>query len=420
MIIIIRLFAHSFVFLICIYIFCFASNLSGSTWWNWLWFIITGLLLLFGFFCHYQENLDSEDEEYKDVQQPLNALLSGLAIVSMSIKVLSQIPDANILILILSFLYIIEIGFRRLSYSSIFGLMSLFLVWPHVDFHIWYEVVGLIIYTLLIVFWGFLSYRNYDCENYPNYIDDEDVVISIIHSALVIIIMVICFVFINSKRPLLQHSSSDGYLYLLYFFIGIIAAIKNNTIAAISIVISGVCYFFFLSSWSTALGWSIDGLNAIGGWISSFLSSMKWIVLAFCVTLGIIVGIIAYPKKKEPGLPPIIYKGKSMTCPYCRKTMVEGKRANKLLKSAVEGGGALAGKAAAAKFGAAVGSAAGPAGTAIGALFGWVAGAITGWVAGEAYDQSSYHLGDGIRLKFKCPMCNKEWEKYEKDGEIVR
>lgn len=148
--IIARITAHACVFVTYIYIFCYASNLIGSSWWNWVWFILTGLILLACFLAHIQVDLDSEDEEYLDVQQPFIALFSGIGITSLCVKLLLNAPAASNIIFALSLLFIIELGYRRLSFASIFGVMSLFMVWPYVDFHVWYEIVGLVIFFLLI------------------------------------------------------------------------------------------------------------------------------------------------------------------------------------------------------------------------------------------------------------------------------
>lgn len=408
--IIIRLFAHTCVFLIYIYIFCYASNLFGSSWWNWLWFIATGLLIIVGFLFHYQIDFDSEDEDYISEQQPLIALISGFSIVSICLKILLHIPEASIAILILSICYIIELGFRRLSYSIIYGLMSLFLVWPYVNFHIWYEVIGFIILFSLAFFFIFISYINYFIDIDPDCTDDEhEMGFRIIQFVFGLVITFACLLFIGFKGSLLIQLSTDGYIYLLYFCIGLKATLRNWIFTSFFIVIATICFFFFISGWPKAIEWSSDGIYLIGVFSVALYSKMKWVILsAGIIWLGIIIAFYI-----KTGFRPILYNGMSMTCPRCRRIMVAGKPKHKLIHMAVKIGG---GKAGSAAVGAMIGSFAGPFGAFIGKQIGSKVG---GWLSNEGYKQAAY-LNNGIKLHFKCPKCKHEWDRYETYGEIVR
>lgn len=407
--IIARITAHACVFVTYIYIFCYASNLIGSSWWNWVWFILTGLILLACFLAHIQVDLDSEDEEYLDVQQPFIALFSGIGITSMCVKLLLNAPAASNIIFALSLLFIIELGYRRLPFASIFGVMSLFMVWPYVDFHVWYEIVGLVIFFLLISL--FLAFSGV-CHQLENEQDVSDRPLLIAHSIFAVIIMALCLLFINYRNPLLGQLSSNGYIYLLYFFLGLITVVKNDIAVTISIVLSFVGFFFFLSTWPTAVEWGYSALYSVRDWIVALYSSMKWLTILMGIIVGVVVILNIY-RIIYNLIYPIKYDGTSMTCPKCRREMVDGKRKHKLIKRIVKFGGGQLGSIA---VGALIAPFAGPLGFFVGKKLGSFAG---GWLADEAYKQTSY-MNNGIKLKFKCPRCEHEWERYEINGEIVR
>lgn len=382
----------------------------GSSWWNWLWFIITGLSLIIGFFFLYQVDFDSEDEDYISDLQPLTALISGFAIVSICLKTLLYTPEESIVILILSICYVLELGLRRLAFSIVFGLMSLFLVWPYVDFHIWYEVMGFIVFFTFAIFFIFVSYINYFIDIDPDCIDDEqEIGFRILHFVLGVILMITCLSFIGYKTSFLVLLSSNGYVYLLYFITGLIATLRNGFFAFIFVVIATLCFSFFISGWPKAIEWSSDGLYMIGVLSIAVYSKMKWLILSVgFIWLGIIIAFYV-----KTGFRPIIYVGTSMTCPKCRRMVVEGKRKHNLIHMAVKLGG---GKAGSAAVGALIGSSAGPIGMFVGQQLGSMVGK---WLSKEAYKQAAY-LNNGIKLHFKCPNCDHQWDRYEIDGEIVR
>lgn len=118
----------------------------------------------------------------------------------------------------------------------------------------------------------------------------------------------------------------------------------------------------------------------------------------------------------------IEYKGLTMTCPHCRKTMVTGKYDESTMrgiaKTTTKG---LIGLGGVGSF-AAAGSLFGPIGTIVGTLVG---GAVTYYNnknidkgVDAVIDMWNYEVDGGRSVYFKCPKCGHEWEETETYGEI--
>ena len=404
-----RIVTHIYVFLTYIYIFCSASNLLGSSWWNWVWFLATGCLLLIDLFVVFIELLTPTNLRYFG-----NFALLGM--ISISIKVLIHAPETSIIIFVLALLYIIELGLKRYTLADIFGVMGLFMVWPYVDFHNWYEIAGLIVFFFLTAFFLLLSNACHYFDNENKYKDDpweelgyyktDDSGPDLIrHSVLAAAIMVLCLLFINYKSPLLDQQPTVGYIYLLYCILGLNTIIKKNIISALLIALTTVCYFFFISTWSTAGEWLRLGMSSITDWLHFLYSSMKWIM----IMLGIItipILIIRVYQIIYDLIRPIHYKGTSMTCPHCRREMVSGApmSPNDNVVLAVGFIGSLVGKL--------LGSVFGSAGRSIG-------GFIGKYLAAHLFT-NTYNKINRNKLNFRCTKCDHEWNQSEEDGLIVR
>lgn len=409
--IIARIVTHIYVFLTYIYIFCYASNLLGSSWWNWVWFFATGCLLLIDLFA-----------VFIDILTPTNILYLGnfalLGMISMSIKVLIHAPAASIIIFVLALLYIIELGLKRYTFADIFGVMGLFMVWPYIDFHNWYEIAGLIVFFILTVLFLLFSdachyisdeikYKYDPREEFGDYETDASPAI-ISHSVLAAAIMVFSLLFINYKSPLLDQQPTVGYIYLLYCILGINSIIKKNIISALLIVLTAVGYFFFISTWSTAVEWLCLGLSSIKDWLYFLYSSMKWIMIMFgIITIPIL--IIRMYQIIYDLIRPIHYKGRSMTCPHCRREMVWG--ASKTIDETIVWGVKFAGNT----LGKFMGSEFGSVGRTIGGFLGKYLASKLVDVVTKVYDDINRN-----KLHFKCTKCNHKWIQHEEEGLIVR
>lgn len=391
-----RIAGHIGLFIICVYVFCFASPLWGSNWTNWLWALATMIPM---FFCHGFLIADDGDDDIEYSWKCIACCFDSLCIASILIKIFAQIPEIHSIILLIVLFFIMEIGLNRMSLSHVFGWASLFMVWPYVNFHSWKEIVGFVVLCLVVL--GLVIYSSL-YQNNQEEEQDEDTRIrtSIANFVFVTIIVSACLFFINHRDPIIGQLPSIGYLYLAYCILGLIIGFTNNIAALLFSIAAGVCYFIFLSSWSVSLDWSIHGMTSIWEWFSSFfitlwhwvawgaihiwdgivwLFTQIWDGLAWCVvglgncivwlgtnlwsvvswigskvwwllcwkwfwiSLGIILGMVAIivivmlllDSLKSPK---IIFRGKFMTCPFCYDTMVEGKLTDKEIRWAVKKG----------------------------------------------------------------------------------
>ena len=128
---------------------------------------------------------------------------------------------------------------------------------------------------------------------------------------------------------------------------------------------------------------------------------------------------------KETSILPIEYKGLTMTCPYCRKTLVRGKYAEStargVAKTTAKGLIKTGSVGTFTSIGLAVG---GP----IGALGGAAIGGVITFFANKPIDKGvdavmdlwNYEVDGGRTVYFKCPRheCGHEWTRTETYGEI--
>ena len=171
-------------------------------------------------------------------------------------------------------------------------------------------------------------------------------------------------------------------------------------------------------------------------------SGFDGFALFFAISIIIVMSLILIAfifAKRSKSINDIRYLGRSMTCPHCRRYMIEGTPTNTATRGTIKtaakytvGGISITGSIyAGSELGAYIGTFFGPLyGTAIGGCIGGAAGFIGGCYAThkvnskidsnteELINEISYY-GNGVKLHFRCP-CGNHWYRYEKDGEIVR
>ena len=128
---------------------------------------------------------------------------------------------------------------------------------------------------------------------------------------------------------------------------------------------------------------------------------------------------------KETSILPIEYKGLTMTCPYCRKTMVRGEYAESTVRGVAKTTAKGLIKTGSVGTFLSIGfSLGGP----IGALAGAAIGGLTTFFANKPIDKGvdavmdlwNYEVDGGRTVYFKCPRheCGHEWTRTETYGEI--
>ena len=265
----IRYIAHFALCVIYVYVFCFASTLNGSSWANWLWALVTGFIMLAGF------GLLADDETNEHDKVCILSCMDSLCMASIVMKIIAQIPEIHSLVLILCLFYVVEIGISRISFSHIFVWMGVLMVWPVINFHVWYEIIGFAIFCMLNI----LSVMYSTAMTISEDDEDGDDEAARWGFFLIIIILISCLWFINHRSPILERISVIGYLYFIYCILGVILAVANNVAATIISIAAGAYFFTFLSDWGTSAEWGMQGIALVWYWLSLFLNTLfEWVV----------------------------------------------------------------------------------------------------------------------------------------------
>lgn len=463
-----------FFLVLCVYIFCITSHIFETPWWNWLWFICSAIMIIISFVENANAEISvklNKNIETKANYKLVSLLLSALSINLIVIKVISA--NLNTIYIFESLLVFITIyGINKASIASLFVSMNVYLIYPLVQFGVWYETVIFAFIILLSIITLFMSYCIYGIEIINDKDKDDELKIPYgVNYVIVPLILILSFWLINKESPIEWYNDIINGKYLLclfYVLLGLLLIISSNSIAIIVSSLSFICYFSFLSEWSnlkyTILSISpdlwfliVDVIDSIWAFITNCAGSIwrffkwKWFwiglstIVALLCTIYITALVVAKKVKNQfaplkekstkPVIKPIIYRGRYMTCPKCRETMVEGAPANKTTRGTIKvatnatiGGISAAG---CAEFGMALGSIVPGPGTivggVIGGLIGLAAGAYGSYKISNRINEKTEvvidnvsYMFDGVKLCFKCPNCGHEWSKVEKDGEIIR
>lgn len=279
--IVFRLLGHTGIFVSYVYIFCFASSLLESSWWNWPWFLLTGGFLLGCYAGIVPDDWNPDDVDYND-QLVAVSIIEPICLTSILIKLFVHASSYSGILLPLAVLYILAIGVNRVAFSQLFGLIGIFTVWPYANFHIWYELIGFIIFCILSV--GLMvSSLIYHFNQEDD--EDEDTLIgtSIANFVLVSLLLASGLLFINYRNPIVEQLPTMGYLYFVFCLLGLLVAFTNNVVAIISAIASSVFFFTFVLDWGTSVDWGLAGLSSTWQWLSLFFSTL-WSWIVWCAT----------------------------------------------------------------------------------------------------------------------------------------
>lgn len=201
--------------------------------------------------------------------------------------------------------------------------------------------------------------------------------------------------------------STRGVTIVLSLIAGVIYWWKN-TAFTFSSLIPDLSFEWIHSNWFQIAAWIVGGILVLG-------------LIGYVIYKLIPPKIVYVDKYKEQKLP-MMYNGLSMTCPYCRKTMVTGKyeisAVRGIAKTTTKGLIGVGGVG----VGAAAGNIFGPIGAIVGACIGGVATYYNNKKIDEGVDAMidlwNYEVDGGRNVYFKCPICGHEWEETETYGEI--
>lgn len=211
--------------------------------------------------------------------------------------------------------------------------------------------------------------------------------------------------------------STRGITIVLSLIAGVIYWWKNTEFTYSSLI-PDLSFEWIHSNWFQVAAWIVGGLLVLGliGYVIYKLIPPK------------IVYVDKYVDKYKEHKLPMMYHGLSMTCPFCRKTMVTGKyeqsTARGITKATAKG--VIGGASVIGAFGA---------GAAVGGPFALLTGGLAALGAGalnyynskkidvaidSTLDLWNYEVDGGRTVHFKCPRpeCGHEWTELEKYGEI--
>lgn len=215
---------------------------------------------------------------------------------------------------------------------------------------------------------------------------------------------------------------------ILYLIVGIILflLVVSTRLITLLFVVVGSLYLWL----NIGLTFSPLIPNMSFEWI--YYDWVKWCVgvsLSLLLIILLILLIRKIRKLQENSILPIEYNGLTMTCPYCRKTMVTGKYAEStargVAKITTKG---LLKTGAAVGTGFTIGGALGGPFAPLTALAGAAIGGVITYFANKPLDKGvdtvidllNYEVYGGRIVYFKCPRheCGHEWTRKETYGEI--
>lgn len=229
--------------------------------------------------------------------------------------------------------------------------------------------------------------------------------------------------------------SLDNFYNVLYLAIAttlFLLVVSTRLITTILALVAG-CILWWQNTEFTLLS-LIPDLSF--EWIHSTWFQITALIIGGLLILALIGYVIyklmpsktvyVYRDREKEVLLPMLYNGLSMTCPYCRKTMVTGiyneSTARGIAKTTAKG---LLGTSCVASGFAVGASVGGPLAPITGLCGAAIGGAITFFNnkridkgINAAIDLWNYEVDGGRTVYFKCPKCGKEWIKTEKYGEI--
>ena len=247
----IKVLAHTGLFGVYVFIFYFATSLLGTPWTNWLWTIVTGLVLLLNCFILYFFCSSNDKKEQKQMSV-IGTLLEALTTISWTGKIMT-IQNVDIGFILLPFficLFFSGINKFILSFSFLFGTILLFV--NNTEFSSWHSYVvfiSLIIVHLLAIF--SLGYKPWE---------DDDLKLN----RWGLLIIPVCVVYLCFFGELQLQSDFLLISILIYILLGFAVSMTNNIMVyGLSPLIIIVYGLLFMIKWHPLYSWLIIALAAV-------------------------------------------------------------------------------------------------------------------------------------------------------------
>lgn len=413
--------------------------------WGWIALIVVGLgLLVGGAYCLIMESDVSEGDD-DDMHFFFYGIISmiplGIILYNYIISSTSSYLFLGLYIGIFLLLY----SFKSFSAGILLFVLTIIPTYLLCSFTKWHDYIIVGVITLVGIFMSFVT-AGKTVTNSSD-LNDSDERFLLLFCFFGWILYSIGTAYFLMGNQILNHD----WLTLPYiFFLVLLALCATSRIVTVILgVIVSVVYLFInwntiffdlIKNWFGSL-WEriVDGIKWIYAWIENIWIEniwFQWTVYSIIGILFIISAIffisrlyetkIVYREREH--LLPMKYNGLSMTCPYCRKTMVTGKYNQSDVRGVIKTTtkGAIGGASVIGAFWA---------GAAVGGPFAPITGAIAALGAGTlnyynnknidkvvdwAIDKWDYEMDGGRTVYFRCPRheCGHTWEETEHYGEI--
>lgn len=249
----IKVLAHISLFVLYVLVFYFVTSLLGSSWANWLWSIVTGLLLLVNCFLLYGICSSNDEEEQKQMSV-VGDLLEALIAISITCKIMTvQNVDTGFILLPFAIcLFFSGINKYILSFSFLFGSILLFL--HNIEFSSWHSYVVFIclIITHLLTIFG-LGYKRWE---------DDDLKLN----CWGLLIIPTCVAYLYYFGELQLQSDFQLISLLTYILLGFAVSTPNNIVVyGLSPLIIILYGLLFMLEWHPLYSWLIVALTSVYG-----------------------------------------------------------------------------------------------------------------------------------------------------------
>lgn len=417
--------------------------------WGWIALIVIGLgLLIGGAYCLIMESdvTDGDDDDMHFFFYGIISMIPLGIILYYTIK--EPTLSFNYLGLYIG-IFLLLYNFKSFSAGILLFTLTIIPLYLISSFAKWYDYVIVGVITLVGIFMSWVTAIK-SATNITD-LDDSDERFTLLFCFFGWILYSLGSAYYLMGNQILN---SDWFSTPFIIFPVLLSLCATSRIMTVIMgVIGGVVYlvinwktisFEFIKEWVGSLwGWIIDGIKWICSGITTIWIEHTWVQWSLYSVIGIllIVGIVLFIGgilrtrtntrtiyKEREHLLPMRYNGLSMTCPYCRRTMVKGEysesTARGIAKTTTKGLIGTGAVGSGAAIGGALGGPIAPLTALVGAAIG---GAITYFNNKEidkginaAFDLWNYEVEGGRTVYFKCPLtdCGRTWEETEHYGEI--
>ena len=253
-----KLLFHSAILTLYIYVFFIASQFVGTSWINWLWSIITGLLIIVNYaiiFVGIKDNAYPGSDKYDEMgRQIMVALIffEAISICSITFKMHESNIESEGISILPILLFFLFSGIRRYTFSYIYAVSSIIFIATNIDLSLWHGITLLVCSILAHIFVIFSLGNELGTE--------EDLKLDRI--GLFICPAIIGYAYLFGEFP--QQDSFQIVGTLVYILLCLIVSISdNNIVYAISPTVVLGYGIFLMLEWHPIYSWVMIIISVI-------------------------------------------------------------------------------------------------------------------------------------------------------------